>query len=234
MRIISKFHDYYDKASAYGSDEDCVYVRHTTSPLHDKCDGGGLPWFHWPERSSPQEGVDYKQFWIGFCGKVYYGVFKEQFGKDDEVFYGQDAIDQMEWFLNLGSHKKESKYWRRFSNKFNRITTSDDIRRRIGGKWPEKFKTYEAPIVVIAKYPSMREYKVTINNSLLDFSFGKVVESNQAYQQIQYYLMNDLNPGMEMPDFGDEYKLKAHGMDKSSFKREPGGPTRKRKKALEL
>ena len=29
MRIISKFHDYYDSALSYGADDTLVYLRHT-------------------------------------------------------------------------------------------------------------------------------------------------------------------------------------------------------------
>lgn len=229
MRIVSKFKDYYDSASSYGSDEGCTFIRHSSEG--DSKLSSVVTWFQWGKYTTTRDDCYFEQFWIGFCGKLYYGVEKHIYGVEKrQFFYGEDAIKEMEWYLKINRNEKVPKYLRRLRRGPRRLTTSDIIRQQHSSKWFTQFDQLKVPIIVVNKRERNFKSIVTVNDVLSQYEFGKVIEPNQAYQQIQYYLMNDLNPGMEMPDFGDKYKLLSHGMDNTSFKREKGGPTRKRKK----
>lgn len=233
MRIVSKYHDYYDRAAGYGSDEDCVFVRHPVlrSDIAWKEHLRSIDW----RRSRYQ--VDIKpysvhQFWIGFCGDAFFGAIKDWPGKEEfEVYYGKDATELLKRYHDW-KEDKLSKFWRRYRRRGDGKNDFDHLLEKHGQKWPKVFDKLKTPIWVANPYPWYKHSHANIqtNPQLSYYKFGTVVEPNQAYQRIQYYLMNDLNPGMEMPNMDDKYKLMAHGMDDTSFKREKGGPTRKRKK----
>jgi hypothetical protein len=58
MRIISKFHDYYDGGSIYGIDKSTIYVREQSEIILPPAD----------ERNIKLNKFDAV---IGFCGKIY-------------------------------------------------------------------------------------------------------------------------------------------------------------------
>lgn len=65
----------------------------------------------------------------------------------------------------------------------------------------------------------------TINPCLKTFKFPE--HPYEVVQQLMKFLRPKENVMLEV---SDKYKAQAHGFDKHSFRREPGGPTRKRKK----
>lgn len=91
MRIISKFHDYYDCVQAYGQDDKLVYIRNTTEPEPLKFNVELLEQYQNPKisRKTPVLSIPHHLFrwrerWgrycktpavdpylVGFCGKVY-------------------------------------------------------------------------------------------------------------------------------------------------------------------
>ena len=65
-----------------------------------------------------------------------------------------------------------------------------------------------------------------INFSMKDRGLN-VIDPHIVYALLMSYFQSE-DP--EMVEIDDEYKALAHGMDKTSFRRDTGGPTRKRKK----
>lgn len=90
------------------------------------------------------------------------------------------------------------------------------------------FRKFNAPI--IALYTKGLDHEFLINPQLNNFLFYKKVDPFTACQEIQMFLQNELAEEKEVGDIPDKYKILSHGMDETSFRRDKGGPTRKRKK----
>ena len=64
--------------------------------------------------------------------------------------------------------------------------------------------------------------KIIINPNLKEFKFYKVIDSFQAFQEIQMFIGGVLGSNEnEMIEIADKYKIKKHGFDKWSFRKEP-------------
>ena len=100
MRIISKFHDYYDIGLSYGIDKSLVYVRHeqelekTSVPEVEKILNKEHErwWSHHVEHyvigSDGNKSVGF--VFVGFCGKLYSGLSIDWYGKTDVVYSKHD------------------------------------------------------------------------------------------------------------------------------------------------
>lgn len=76
-----------------------------------------------------------------------------------------------------------------------------------------------SPIILLSS-----RRKVTLNPLLKDLKFP--MHAHDAAQSLLQFLA-PIEPDMATID--DKYKVQAHGFDQESFRRAPGGPTRKRK-----
>ena len=73
MRIISKFHDYYDSAQAYGHDAERMFIRNTESVIGNVRDRliAPLRTTRIIERRNRHLDARVMPFIVYFCGKIY-------------------------------------------------------------------------------------------------------------------------------------------------------------------
>lgn len=65
-------------------------------------------------------------------------------------------------------------------------------------------------------------YNVTLNGSLKDIQFYKVLDAYSIFQELQMYIDGCLTyPGNEMYEIEDKFKIEGHGFDKRSFRKDP-------------
>ncbi|MBR5838471.1 MAG: hypothetical protein IKZ84_07985 [Victivallales bacterium] len=252
MRIISKFHDYYD-VFGNASDTSHVWKRETSSFLPDMND----PFFqdrNWKYSMAhqmdavlvPIKNANYEQGFLRgydidefrralllFCGEFYPFVRLA-----DAVCWDFDSLAQK---IDLQS--------RRF-NQHSLLFKQEDVVKNIRGMFSldtvlPRFKTmnlrYKCPIILLdikeMELGPIREhekgrYRVqfTLNPCLASLDFQKIMPPFDACQQLESYLFNELATQDDpLDEASDIVKRDSHGFDKHSFKAEPGKPKRSRK-----
>jgi hypothetical protein len=235
MLIISKFHDYYDSASAYGVDKEVIYKRVPEEII--------LKWHHgeqvWqapdlsfkvkiPElyyRSSTQKGTNYYHHLVlGFCGSIHPLILKDTKGELPTCHWDNKG---------LSDYPKESfmRPERNLENFFNPTSWNNLL---------SLFQNLKVPVWGLASSTSNRwlgeddltKYvgrggQVTLvkNPCLRKIDFMKVVPTNQTHQAIYSYISGVLGQQRDIPQpIDDKNMAQARGHDgKYSFKKPPGG-----------
>jgi len=194
---------------------------------------------------------DVETFVIGFCGEWYegYKVIKlAQFGyiktfylltpalrlamdtKYIEKAYKKNGFDQ----FNTYAHKcRKSSVELTIQEIVKTIQASQGRRFNHLVKELDKlnlFKKHNTPTLLIQDNPSSyNKINLTINPKLEDYQFYKCIPAEQAYQEVEMYLANELIP-KDDPDQLVETnvnKAERHGFDKkTSFRK---GPTKAEK-----
>lgn len=241
MRIISKFHDYYDFISATGVDTTVIYLRKETESYYNIKERTGDLFMALESNQSFVDDVlrgiialrgfrvekedQIHPILLLFCGKLFLGI--EQQG----VFYWQKNV-----FLDTAVEKNKKK-------KMNRVDYERMLRykRNIEEVFllVESFnknseflisihRTLKAPIVLIqpALGPQGERIKfgllkITTNPMLREIGFVSVVDPFSAFQQISMFLTNILlTEPIKTDIISDEVKLIKRGFDKWSFKKQ--------------
>ena len=186
MRIISKFHDYYDCIMRQGMDRETIYFR--KEEIEPK------PPLVVPTLMS--NGETYVEFFIvGFCGKVYTGLRVSSYYNADSrptYLYGKEEI--LAW---LKEHKISfGHYWS----------------SRMDSLFDYKIEEWKHPIFVVARRPYESEF---IWNTQLDgYDFQKVMDPYTAFQELQMWVASQARPERPMIATSDVTRLEAHGFDK--------------------
>lgn len=199
MIIQSSFTDYYDYVRKTGVDKTLSYKRETV--ILDK-----RPiWHHkyYPNlmgRYRDRKWVDTDPLsLIEFCGKLYYFA-----NTPAGIDYNKEA-----WEPLLQAERKR-RAW--------------DL-----GHWykpPSKRYKSDAPIIVLLTEQQLRDgeiYHRTVayaNPCLSDYSFGKVVSPEKAYQELMMWFANKKLPP-PIPHVDDKTMAEAKGFDKHSFRNFP-------------
>lgn len=235
MYINSNFSDYYDFCTKYGQDSKIVYNRKTSNiSTVDKT------------KTWPIGGLDVndRSHLLKLCSDVMrelnpsitYNNLTGWTSKHAISFY---CVGGHPYFLIHETHTvvsfiealayKNDKH----GKKFNYLSNSSS----------SKYNTFESlckqeklmalhthldvPLFGLNYIKYEYGQKWTLNPSLKEVKFP--VDPVVVYTQI----FNSLQASEpQMLEVQNKYKVLAHGMDASSFKREPGGPTRKRKKII--
>jgi len=218
MKIISKFHDYYDIALAQGRDDSIIYLR------EEKEDKFLFKYEDTSYLSSIYKEMPYidtynayynysgkKMCFIGFCGKMYpYLTFKYK-PKDslitiERILYNSNDVmnfftvcDYKKELENFMFPKKEKlNKWNR-QDKFNENTFDKYIDKYSGKAGCEDiFLKYKVPIFIIElDYYYKRiwggkhifdEGKIILNPCLKDIEFFRIVNPYIAFQEIEMFL----------------------------------------------
>lgn len=237
MKVISKFHDYYDCVLAMGIDLNTLYIRKKEEVELDEFP---FPTFWCRSTTYPKWIVTFRETIVGFCGKIY--PILEVIANDrwdDPVFcysvedvdavveanYRDNQIESYRW-------KKERKgrnHWRRWRH-HNRWP--HDQRRQNVEKFfnecEEKKTAYEnlfiehrCPIFV-ARYDGSTKSTITYNDQLKSLGFVRVFDPYTAFQEVHSYVSGLASPFKEIPEVSDKDLLEAKGFDlKWSFRKEP-------------
>ncbi|MFW6046952.1 MAG: hypothetical protein ACOCP4_04110 [Candidatus Woesearchaeota archaeon] len=249
MRIISKFHDYYDGVQAYGYDPNIVFLRNTKN-YNDVC------LYEMPSTAKIYSedynliDVYYEYGVIGFCGNIYPFIIVNSKYKKLPVFcYDISNVDKAVKKINNKTMKScyymenEKKYFRKrrlkmyspFSREFinsflqGNIFISrkprfiDNKKRQISNFEELKniFFEFKVPIFLLYNSYLKNDQILKINPNLSEFGFQKVKDPYTAYQEIAQYISGIL--GVDNPntvDVSDKDMLYEKGFDDWSFKKE--------------
>ena len=238
MYIISKHKDYYDGVvGTIGMDKTIVYERSTEEITDSKLmpkefQGTRNGGWRGVNRENPflnigHADIDRKKtkkyternfFIIGFCGKLYLGwklYYKVKEVVDDRLEEVMKS-DIVYGYENVKDFIRES-YWRGNLN--------DDVEYVLSYNPIDIFRNINAPVFLYDRdRSSPRNSDAFIVNPVLkDWEFYKVVDTFQAFQEIQMFMGGVLGIGeKEIIEVEDKYKITQHGFDyKWSFRKEP-------------
>lgn len=231
MRLISKYHDYYDSAIGYGIDPNVTYVRKAetfkvrTPEYKQHIDKLGIKDFIHARHTIKRGDMNIKSFMLIFCGKAYYGIRFEYIrnGTAREhlpviygVFYDFDSAEFWfnKWGLDIEStlEKKRELWYNSASVKiikehFNKVHEH------------QKFIDYtfelDAPAIYIGP-----DY-ITTNPRLVALEFYKAKAPFEAFQELSMYIsgvMGGSSP--KLVELTDKDLIAKHGFDKKSFRKE--------------
>ncbi|RKZ67037.1 MAG: hypothetical protein DRQ48_10215 [Gammaproteobacteria bacterium] len=235
MKIISKYHDYYDSVQGVMFDDDIKYIRKSIE--HEV--NFRLP-YH-----------DFKVYCdlaiIGFCGKVYPVIICTNVGYQEN----SDIYDYL-----VKNHKKiikrrhdilpdtfitydmdegltlarSTRYKFRNKNNSKHIARLDDFCRELESS--DLFEQYETPIFSIQHSRTNTNNNLVLNTGpeLKDFNFQHIMDPYTAYQELVMWIGNKATNEWP-PQITDNIVLRdSKGFDKMSFKTPPTkGLKRKRK-----
>ncbi len=244
MRIISKFHDYYDSVQAHGVDPKLIYKREQRTLevprnlwSHDRV----LELARWVPRDR-RWGVNGSI--ILFCGKAH-PVWK----CDQSWCMVPERIEQ-----HLEQRRK------RTDLRINEIPPKDAFKGGLKPSWWEQHEPahcpltnsgvakfskrcnealidagvhveFSAPVLLVTELWSL--VTVQTNPCLKDFEFYKKVEPFTAFQEIAMYLGNELAQPDIAPQSvgGDDVIARAKGFDDKSFRTQAPGNKKLNRKA---
>lgn len=238
MRIISKFHDYYDCICRYGIDKSVVFVREQKTvecpdciagvgPLPDNLLGewiGGII-----RRATP--------FYIFFCGQVIRGVRIEHENSGYFILHARTFLYTSE---QVEKHMRDK--WGKVFTQSDRDLVLSWLEDSVPGHgrvyipYALNFRNnvlYDyalrqgVPYFLVSCFThdeGDRYYqRVTLLPNLKDLSFMKAMTPQDAFSKIQSFITSDLvkERVMKIDPVSDKVKVESHGFDKWSFRREP-------------
>lgn len=245
MRIISKFHDFYDRAIGFGIDPKLIFMRDPSETIPApksvphlcfECKGWHLLFRSFIGTVSTG--------YLSFCGNIHPFVRMpaDAYGDPPLTFFDFDDFinhcatekrihrsDRKEIVLALSNLPSSDMAQRRYERR------KDSWARR-GGKrewnsfWAEHQKMDVAvhlalcsPIFAFEDFG--REARLSINPKLQDFGFGKIHDAFTCFQMIAQYLGNDMASTMDPdPKISDVLKAHSAGFDKWSFRKHRDDP----------
>ena len=229
MLIVSKFHDYYDTASAYGIDKEWVYKREKKD-TYINVQKGSRFWtrsdldFYIDEIKTRKYKYVIKKRLIGFCGQLrpLLIIIKSP---HDLCVVGKEYYfyNEIQYIMYLAEEnilkKKEKYYWHKSIRSVDGAEEFFDSKTYY--KYFEKyFVEYKVPIFVLKRSDKRGfDFQITSNCNLEDLGFAKVKDPVTAFQEIYMYLAGVLgNTKKDTVDISDKDKLQQRGFDKYSFK----------------
>lgn len=231
MRIISKFHDYYDTVMKTGMDTEVIYQREVQEIEISSRDKDNYPAL----RSTSFQGnkstrVEISYLYLGYCGKIYPAVqvsvtpWLAHVAEEYCFFNAEDAISEISKYVDL---KEKHRYkFLRDRSYFDERVQEDYLRffnQEPSKELLKKFSDYNVPLFVYQKNPEPgrnHEYQLLLNPSLKDLKFMKVKEPYSAFQDISSFVSGVLNqPVNKMVVLNDQMKIAKHGFDKWSFRK---------------
>lgn len=217
MRIISKFHDYYDTVLVHGSDPTVVYDRNERETEYDKKVFGIIDKFI--NFAAPS---DVYMEVIGFCGKFYlqcdiytydYNTMCSKYNRcrtvEDiqEVYAGTKELDR---FNDPAKYRRNSTIVYHFTAQHFQQAIDDISKIRNN----DIFRHLKSPCFYIRE-----KKKVSVNPILRDVGFYKHVDPYTAYQELSMYIPNFIIQPPEVIKLSDKSEIVKKGFDlKDSFR----------------
>lgn len=244
MRIISRFHDYYDGLND-GSDTDHVWIRdesgfcpnlndpfyrteHRETSLENLMAPVSVPKLgavYWQLNLRKDDLDSYRRSLLFFCGEFYPLVrLPDRVCWTFEAFAEAVKLAERPYCKNSWCYA-QSKVFARVRAMFSR----EGI--------PPQFKTLnlrlKRPIVLIdiverwcfppREHKDVREVvEISTNPPLGKLGFASVIPPFDAFQKLESYLFNELAEQRDPPvNISDEVRRDSHGFDKFSFRKDP-------------
>lgn len=238
MKIVSKFHDYYDTAAIYGIDKTCVYLRAGEIKKSDFNLDTGSRWRSWPHEEKfvkvkADVEIRYRvdKYVIGFCGNLHPVVViqKETDGLTKVERFSFYSTEKVQAFFTKEKLKLESgrSYWsmRDFTVK-SKQSLDNFFEVAQYKKLEEEFHKNNCPVFVYGRFEDNKKEKLRVvtNPSLRDYRFAQVKDPQGAFQDIFMYISGVL--GISAPPMvkvKDKELAAKRGHDgKYSFRKPPG------------
>ena len=227
MRIISKYHDYYDSAMGMGIDKTITYVRETKE-LKDKDADTVMDGFL-PVRISHGGGNYHVASGVVlFCGKKYKFLLlcmdTNGYVTPKPVF--AYSANEVRNFVHKNKLEYEKQYRRYKGYQETRLDfTVDDVDLFFADSGKEVgadiFHKYRTPVIAAIPGVYPRSYDTTyhINPRLLSVGFFVVKDAFSAFQDISMFLSGVLGVNArELVAISDKDMRDKKGFDDTSFK----------------
>ncbi len=207
MRIISKFHDYYDGlANVGGHDNTIVYERNT-----EMKDSQELPVFiTWPHETISL---------LVFCGEAH--MFCERQITHDSKMFGSETEIKRTW----NSPKEIADKLNGRKTPFFDYTSAsylqnflETIRRY---DWTPVHLEHKSPILLIKKQSWRQLYSITLNPRLTSIQFPSVMDPYTAFQKLEGFVDTHFTRTVNMVELSEADRIAKHGFDKYSFRKDP-------------
>lgn len=238
MRIISKFHDYYDSAQAQGQDKSLVFVRQS----EQFAPAGQYPGIPGPvqvfhaqaQRLTPGGiGLPLRGAWqrvdvafalLLFAGKLFpFAEVKRQhstrLGADAAfMVYDYAELDGVlsEHGYDLQSRNRRDRAWLG-RTKGVRAPIDDFFALRDSDQLMLHALEHKLPVLSWRRQMDLLD----VNPRLADFQFYRVLDAWQAYQELSMFLGNIAAPERHPVVIEDKFRIQQHGFDKWSFRKPP-------------
>jgi hypothetical protein len=238
MRIISKWHDYYDNAMALGYDDSVIYDRTTIEfdlqkkPVPERISSivkmldkksNDLDWYiRWYSMPHSLRGKNFNliisTYRFIFCGKRYDAIsFRKDIDGDpikykSETFYDIESVVDYLVKNGININQKLRKYSKDpVIKQFSSFF--DDV------KQPDRNWLIENKVTVAC----IDDQRLIINPCLKDYDFYRMFDAYTAFQELDMWVSGTLSyPQNFMVDIGDKYKILEHGFDpKYGFRTRP-------------
>jgi len=233
MKIISKFHDYYDTVLAFGDDPNVLYFRKQIELLDRRFEKYRKDTSTRYSLNDPYNTKALSKNMTGivfFCGKRYRFVklsyMINSYESVCKTFYDFESIDR---FI-LTHYKGQKRSIKRYFTKDKYEKTSDQDKLKI--YWNDVYyerdnydnnvnyhQEFKSPVFMTYTTDKYSEENVIINPVLKDFEFQKVFDAFSAYQELDMFMSGVMrSPEKEMIQISDEDQRDKKGFDNMSFK----------------
>jgi hypothetical protein len=233
MRVISKFHDYYDNIGYHSKYP--VFVRQSTEytigniPLLNKDWNDYIISINSGVSRLPVSKHPVYMYVIGFCGKLYfiYNVVNTHINYKPIAYTDVNKVLEVAFNGNKKAIDQVKEHSRIFRNPwlYSRIfidSYAQDIQEQFNSRFCNRdltdlFLRFNSPIFVI---PIGKQYTIlTVNPVLKDYGFQHIIDTFTTHQKVEMYISNILVSDKDVPEFDDTIKRDMHGMDNWSFKK---------------
>lgn len=237
MRLISKFHDYYDAAQGQGVDLTRVFLRQTVEVTGASRNEAQVPaqaraFFEMARGATSSErryNIAHKDEvletvnfgLVFFAGRLYpFGTVtireRHTYGLHTQFYYSLESLEHaIERFdVDLRGKKTKRRFpWSPFAARnvepFFALQGSEALRA----------KATETGLSIASYTRSFDQLQV--NPRLSDFQFFKALDAWQAYQELAMYVGNLAAPERIPVSISDKDRIYQHGFDKMSFRKPP-------------
>lgn len=230
MRILSKFHDYYDSALKLGEDKDTIYLRERREVPVNRKQSESLPVVEFRNADigyvkSILFNKNISFFYLGFCGKIYPAI--RIFGNLNDSAKTLYSFDDYKKFcednqLNVKfdtSKKNIRRYWSWGFSFGDSVRVKSFFESSQLQSLDRVFFEQNAPVFIYEEVIN-REKQIVVNPSLKDLNFFTVKDSYTTYQELFMFIGGVLRkPEREMVKISDKDNLEKHGFDKWSFRK---------------
>lgn len=239
MRIISKFHDYYDTAMGLGQDRNLVFSRIKKQLPKEAANfstAGTIRKLHSMDKKK-KKSIHCDPITILFCGKEYHGI-KVQVGDyllrsfiffpapDVHYFYDADALRDFLQTFDIDITVKPRHYQR-----YQRVSPRSYYDQCVEWFSPTVSRSENAMISggysILLQDDTVRPSDPKIESTwisnpiLREIEFYKIVDPFTAFQELSMWIGGVLpTPGRDMVNIEDKYRIAQHGFDKWSFRKQ--------------
>jgi len=234
MKVISKFHDYYDSCMKFGIDKSLIYLRESKDIVLSKkmiADYNNITNTQEVHGRNANNTVlnHFISFEIiGFCGKIYNLIrfipsdIRERNGSSDLFFYDYNEFEK---YIKENNHilridlKKTA--WRDGFLDGCKKKLSATVSKEIS----DIFHKEKVPVFVLKENRNIKERyyvntTITLNPKLSDYGFYKVKDTFSAYQEISQYISGVLGVNKkDLIEVSNKDQIIKKGFDlKTSFR----------------